>query len=166
MCPWDECKTPQDSNQVTGQVWSQWDCCLRLGKRMKCFLATAGGQQRVKNSRYLSLASPPLPIQLTESLPPYRLLYSGHKQSDSVFSPPDPYTKLLPGGCCSRNEVQAFDLAPDHWLKGCHFSFRPLSIPRQLFITKPERHTFYHNHTSFIMWPAHSFLSPAIAPGN
>lgn len=65
-----------------------------------------------------------------------------HKQQ-SLFSPPDPYTKLLPGGCCSRNEVQAFDPTPDHWLKGCHFSFRPLSIPRQLFISKPGRHTFF-----------------------
>lgn len=83
-----------------------------------------------------------LPTQLTESLLPYRLLFSGRKQSNSLFSPPDPYTKLLPGGCCSRNEVQAFDPAPDHWLKGCHFSFRPLSIPRQLFISKPGRHTF------------------------
>lgn len=100
------------------------------------------------------------------SLPPYLLLFSGHKQSDSLFSPPDPYTKLLPGGCCSRNEVQAFDPAPDHWLKGCHFSFRPLSIPRQLFISEPGRHTFYHIHTSFVMWPAHSALSPATVPGN
>lgn len=108
----------------------------------------------------------PLPTQLTESLPPYRLLFSGHKQSDSLFSPPDPYTKLRPGGCCSRNEVQAFDPAPEYWLKGCHFSFRPLSIPRQLFISKPGRHTFYHIHISFIMWPAHSALSPAIVSGN
>lgn len=88
--------------------------------------------------------SPLFPTQLTESLPPYRLLFSGHKQSNSLFSPPDPFTKLRPGGCCSRNEVQAFDPAPDHWLKGCHFSFRPPSIPRQLFISKPGRHTFTH----------------------
>lgn len=91
--------------------------------------------------------SPLFPTQLTESLPPYRLLFSGHKQSNSLFSPPDPFTKLRPGGCCSRNEVQAFDPAPDHWLKGCHFSFRPPSIPRQLFISKPGRHTFLsHSH--------------------
>lgn len=69
------------------------------------------------------------------------------------FSPPDPYTKLLPGGCCSRNDVQAFDSAPDHWLKGCHFSFRSLSIPRQLFISKPQRHTFYHSHTRHVTSP-------------
>lgn len=50
-------KTPQDSRQVTGvtprQVWSQWDGCLRPRKRIKCFLATAGGHQQVKNRRYL-----------------------------------------------------------------------------------------------------------------
>lgn len=58
--------------------------------------------------------------------------------------------KLLPGECCSRNQVQAFDPAPDHWLKGCHFSFRQLSIPQQLFISKPGRHTCFfstrHDH--------------------
>ena len=53
-------RTPQDSRQVTEQVWSQWDCCLRPVKRMKCFLATAGGHQRVKNRRYLSFQPPPL----------------------------------------------------------------------------------------------------------
>lgn len=47
VCPWDESKTPQDSRQVTEQVCSQWDCCLRSGKRMKCILATAGAHQRV-----------------------------------------------------------------------------------------------------------------------
>lgn len=42
-----ESKTPQDSRQVTGQVWSQWDCFLRQRKRIKCFLATAGEHQQV-----------------------------------------------------------------------------------------------------------------------
>lgn len=56
---------------------------------------------------------------------------------------------LLPGGCCSRKQVQAFDPAPDHWLKGCHFNFRPFSIPRSssffqspgdmLFFKSPSR---------------------------
>lgn len=68
--------------------------------------------------------------QLTDSLPPHRLLLFGRKQSSSLFSPPDPHTKPLPGGCCCRNQVQAFDPSPDHWLKGCHFNFRPCSIPR------------------------------------
>lgn len=152
--PWDASKKPQDSRQGTGQVCSQRGCCLGPRKRMKCFLATLRGHQRAKkpgnNSLQLSLL---LPTQLPKSLPPYRLLFSGHKQSDSLFSPPDPYTKLLPGGCCSRNDVQAFDSAPDHWLKGCHFSFRSLSIPRQLFISKPQRHTFYHSHTRHVTSP-------------
>lgn len=141
---------------------SQGRCCHRgtvaagQGGGWNCFLASAGGRQRVQNKRYLSTAFQLLPIQLTESLPPYRLLLSGHRQSVSLFSPPDPYTKQLPGGCCSRNKVQAFDSVPDHWQKGCHFSFRALSIPRQLFISKNGRHTSYYIHTSLTMSPTHS----------
>lgn len=85
--------------------------------------------QQVDSSGWKQTASSFSP-QLTDSLPPHRLLLFGRKQSSSLFSPPDPHTKPLPGGCCSRNQVQAFDPAPDHWLKGCHFNFRPFSIPR------------------------------------
>lgn len=93
----------------------------------------------------------PLPQarKVTDSLPPRRLLLFGRKQSSSLFSPPDPHTNPLPGGCCSRNQVQAFDPAPDHRLKGCHFNFRPFSIPRYsssfqslgdtLFLKSPSR---------------------------
>lgn len=51
VCPWDESETPRDSRQVTGQVWSQWEYSFRPRKRMKCFLATAGGQQQAKTKK-------------------------------------------------------------------------------------------------------------------
>lgn len=111
--------------QVARQVWSQWHSCLRPKRRMKCFRATAGGNQREKNRRYLSSAFTTAP-NTTHWISP--------TLSPSLFWPQTvrlfifttwPIYKLLPGGWCSRNEVQAFDPAPDHWLKGCHFSFRP-----------------------------------------
>lgn len=141
-CPWDEFKTPQDSRQVTGQVCHSGTVASGWGGGWNVFWLQQVDTSGRNTGDILPQPSSLLPKQLTESLPPYRLLFSGHKQSKSLFSPPDPYTQLLPGGCCSRNEVQAFDPAPDHWLKGCHFGFRPLSIPRQLFISKPGRHTF------------------------
>lgn len=104
--------------------------------------------QQVDSSGWKQTASSFSP-QLTDSLPPHRLLLFGRKQSSSLFSPPDPHTKPLPGGCCCRNQVQAFDPSPDHWLKGCHFNFRPCSIPRcsssiqspgdTLFLKSPSR---------------------------
>lgn len=86
-----------------------------------------------------NIRGPTFPTQLTESLLPRPLHFSGHKQSDALFSPPDPYTKPLPGDCCSRNIVQVFDLTPDHWLKvtTASASHRGFSSP------EPEQHFPY-----------------------
>lgn len=75
-------------------------------------------------------------LLFTDCFPPDLLRFLLLLSTNSFFSPPDPHRKLLPGGCCTRNSAQAFDPVPDHLLKACHFSFRPQSIPRRLFISK------------------------------
>lgn len=109
--------------------------------------------QQVDSSGWKQTSSSFSP-QLTDSLPPHRLLLFGCKQSSSLFSPPDPHTKLLRGGCRSRNQVQAFDPAPDHWLKGCHFNFRPFGIPRyRSSFEKPGWHAFFFFSLAFSFTP-------------
>lgn len=168
VCPWDECNTPRDGGQVTEPVWSQWDCCLRPGEGDEMFSGCGGGDTSGRKTGNIFLSAFSDYSQLLESLPPYRLLSSGHKQTNSLFSPPDPYIKLLPGGCCSRNEVQAFDPAPERRLKGCHFGFRTAQRPTAALHLQARASRFflffyfYLIHTFFIMWPAYS-ASPQLS---
>lgn len=152
VCPWDESKTPQDF-RGRSQSRSSLSGTAASGKRRgwNVFWLQQVDTSGWKTSSIFLLA-------FTTALNLLNLCHIiafsslAANSPTLLFPPPDPYTKLLPGGCCSRNEVQAFDPAPDHWLKGCHFSFRPLSIPRQLFISKPGR------HTSFFFFLSHSYI--------
>lgn len=116
VCPWDDCKTPQDFRQVTESAKSLWDSCPQAREEHEMLSGFSRWTQSAEKQA-VSFFSLHHCSQFVETLPPYCLLFFGHKQFSSLFSPPDPYTKLLPGGCCSRNTVQAFDPAPDHWPK-------------------------------------------------
>lgn len=58
---------------------------LGWGRGWNGFLAAVGGRQRAETRQHLFQLLPLLPTQLIAFLPPYRLLLSGHKQSDSLF---------------------------------------------------------------------------------
>lgn len=61
---------PQDSKEVAGQIWSQWDLVLRLRRRMRMesILPTAGGRQQVKTAD-ISFQPYYCSMQLTVSSP-------------------------------------------------------------------------------------------------
>ncbi len=166
VCPWDESKTLQDSRQVTEQVWSQWDCCLRLGKRMKCFLATAGGHQRVKNRRYLSPAfttAPNTTYWISPTLSP-SLFWLQTVQlfiftTWPIYKTASWWVLLQKRGPSLWSSSRMLAEKAVTSALGCSASHGSSSSP-SLGDT-----LFYHIHISFIMWPSHSALSPAIVSG-
>lgn len=119
----------------------------RPGKSMKCFLASAGGHNRLKNRLYLSSAFTTALNLLKHShlIAFFSLatnssaLYFHHlthiQNCFLVGAAPETQSKPL-------IQLQITDQ------KKCHFSFRPFSIPQQLFINKkPGRHTFFMTFT-------------------
>lgn len=56
VCPWDECKTPQDFRQVTEPVKSQWDSCPQAREKDEMLSGYSRWTQAGENRLYLSSA--------------------------------------------------------------------------------------------------------------
>lgn len=79
------------------------------------------------------------------SLPPYHLCFLTTNSQTLYLRHLTHIQSCVLVGAAPENEVQAFDRAPDHGLRGCHFGFGSLSIPRlsMPFFSEPGRHTFF-----------------------
>lgn len=114
------------------------------GKGMRCFLAAAGGHQRGKTSHSAFAAA----LNFSHSSHRFAFFPPATKQTRSLhFHHLTHIQNRFLVGCCSRNQVQVFDPAPDRRVKACHSC---VGVPRPHSSVKSgRRHAFsssyYHS---------------------
>lgn len=155
---------PRTSRQVTGQVWSQWGCYLGPRKRMKCFFGY---------SRWTPAGEKHLSSAFTTA--PNTTYWISPTLSPSLFWPQTvrlfifttwPIYKTASWWVLLQKQGPSLSSSSRSLAERLSLQLSAAQHPTAALHLKPGWHTFYHIHTSFVMWPAHYALSPAILPGN